>query len=237
MSTAVMSYFLNANAMHNVYVVCGSKSWNKQVFDDIISKLPGTWNYVESKEELSLEILQRMQPQYVFFLHWSWIIPSEITDTFECVNFHMTDLPYGRGGSPLQNLILRGHTDTKLTAHRMTKELDAGPVYMKADLSLVGTAQSILERACILSAKMIETIITENPAPKEQEGEVVVFMRRTPEMSEIPKDLTPEQRYDFIRMLDAEGYPSAFEIMDGVRHEYRNARLVNGVVEADLTTF
>ncbi len=26
---------------------------------------------------------------------------------FECVCFHMTDVPYGRGGSPLQNLIIR----------------------------------------------------------------------------------------------------------------------------------
>ncbi len=37
---------------------------------------------------------------------------------------HMTDVPYGRGGSPLQNLIARGHTSTKLTAMRMTAEVD-----------------------------------------------------------------------------------------------------------------
>ncbi|MDP6561735.1 MAG: hypothetical protein QF793_02300, partial [Candidatus Peribacteraceae bacterium] len=195
---------------------------------------PGNWHFVSSKEELTMELLKELQPRYVFFLHWSWIVPEEMLTTYECVNFHLTDLPFGRGGSPLQNLIVRGiNKETKLTAIRMVNELDAGPIYLKTDLSLEGTAQEILTRQSDQSAKMIEKIIIENPEPKEQEGEVVVFTRRTPEMSEIPEELSPEQRFDFIRMLDAEGYPPAYEIIDGVRHEYRNAKLENGVVEAD----
>ena len=111
---------------HASYVVCGSKSWNRDLFDAELSKFSGEWHFLESKESLTLEFLESIGPRYVFFLHWSWIVPEKIVQEFECVNFHMTDLPYGRGGSPLQNLILRGHTETKLTAHRMVKELDAG---------------------------------------------------------------------------------------------------------------
>ena len=215
--------------------MCGCKSWNKQVFEEAISTLSGTWHYIESKEGLTLDVLKKIDPHYVFFLHWSWIVPSKIVDTFECINFHMTDLPYGRGGSPLQNLILRGHESTKLTAHRMTKKLDEGPVYHKEDLLLAGTAQEILERACNLSAQMIERIIDEHPEPTEQEGEVVLFERRTPEMSEIPEGLSPQERYDFIRMLDGEGYPAAFENIDGKRYEYHNARLMNGELDVETT--
>lgn len=221
--------------MDNTFVVCGCKSWNHAIFDDVISTLPGTWHYIDAKEDLTAEALRKIDPHYIFFLHWSWIVPAEIFDTFECINFHMTDLPYGRGGSPLQNLILRGHKDTKLSAHRMTAQLDEGPIYGKADLSLAGTAQEILERACSLSVTMIKTIIESNPEPIPQEGEVVVFERRTPEMSEIPVNLSPEERYDFIRMLDGEGYPAAFEIIDGKRYEYHNARLHNGTVQSDST--
>jgi methionyl-tRNA formyltransferase len=43
----------------------------------------------------------------------------------------MTDLPFGRGGSPLQNLISRKIYNTKLSAIRVVKELDAGPVFLK----------------------------------------------------------------------------------------------------------
>jgi len=55
----------------------------------------------------------------------------------------MTYMPYGRGGSPLQNLIVRGYRHTKLTALRMVEEFDAGPVYLKEDLCLEGNAEEI----------------------------------------------------------------------------------------------
>ena len=41
----------------------------------------------------------------------------------------MTDVPYGRGGSPLQNLIVRGYSEIKLTVLQMVKAFDAGLVY------------------------------------------------------------------------------------------------------------
>ena len=58
----------------------------------------------------------------------------------------MTDLPYGRGGSPLQNLIIRGHRDTQLTALKCEENVDEGPVYAKTPLSLSGSAEEILAR-------------------------------------------------------------------------------------------
>ena len=52
--------------------------------------------------------LKKITPRYIFFLHWDWRVPHVIWQQHECVCFHMTDVPYGRGGSPLQNLILEG---------------------------------------------------------------------------------------------------------------------------------
>ena len=54
------------------------------------------------------------------------------------LGFIWTDLPYGRGGTPLQNLILRGHQNTKLSAFKLVDEMDAGPIYLKADLFFRG---------------------------------------------------------------------------------------------------
>ena len=42
----------------------------------------------------------------------------------------MTDLPYGRGGSPSKSII-RGLKTTKITAFKCVAEIDAGPVYLK----------------------------------------------------------------------------------------------------------
>ena len=125
------------------YLVAGCRSWNREVFDRQIRGLPGDWVFVDRPDALTPRSVGDLDPRYLFFLHWSSKVPHEITQGYECVNFHMTDVPFGRGGSPLQNLIARGHTSTMLTALRMTDELDAGPVYMKRPLSLEGRGQEI----------------------------------------------------------------------------------------------
>ena len=76
------------------------------------AELPGCWELISARDDLSLDALRALQPAYVFFPHWSWRVPKKIVEEFSCVCFHETDLPYGRGGSPLQNLIVRGHKST-----------------------------------------------------------------------------------------------------------------------------
>ena len=218
------------------YVVAGCRPWSRAVFDDVIARYPGRWEYVGRREDLTLEHLRQLQPRFVFFLHWSWKVPDDVVAAYECVCFHMTDVPYGRGGSPLQNLILAGHATTKLSALRMTADFDAGPVYLKRDLALDGRAQEIYERALALAASMIPAIIERPDAPVPQAGPVTVFRRRRPEESEIPAPLaTSAGLYDFIRMLDADGYPHAFVDRGAFRYEFRNARQESdAVLRADV---
>jgi methionyl-tRNA formyltransferase len=216
------------------YIVAGCKSWHRRLFDEILSKYTGGWHYVGKREELSLADVRELRPRYAFFLHWSWKVPPEILEEVECVCFHMTDVPYGRGGSPLQNLIARGHRDTKLTALRMTPEFDAGPVYLKRHLSLDGGAEEIYLRACTLSADMVKQIVRDEIQPLPQRGEPVNFRRRKPEESQIARLDSLERLHDFIRMLDAEGYPRAFLSHAGYRFEFSRSALYDGRIVADV---
>ena len=134
-------------AVSRRYVVAGQRPWNRQVFDERIAELPGSWTFLDDPVQLTPELLAVLDPRYVFFLHWSAIVPPSITDAFTCIGFHMTDLPYGRGGSPLQNLIVRGHRETKLSAFAVERGIDTGPIYAKAELALDGTAQEIYVRS------------------------------------------------------------------------------------------
>jgi methionyl-tRNA formyltransferase len=95
------------------YLVLGSKPWSRDVFAETISKYSGQWHFIHSRDQLTVDIVRSLNPRYLFFLHWSWKVQDEIVDNYECVYFHMTDVPYGRGGGPLQNLIMRGHQWTK----------------------------------------------------------------------------------------------------------------------------
>jgi len=138
------------------------------------------------------------------------------------------------GGSPLQNLIVRGHRHTKLTALRMAHDFDAGPVYLKEDLSLEGNAEEIYIRATQLAAKMIGQILKEQPEPVPQTGEATVFKRRKPAESNIPGLNSLQALHDFVRMLDAEGYPHAFLEYKGFRYEFNRAALYDGRIVADV---
>lgn len=216
------------------YIVVGSKPWNRRIFTNLICKYPGKWSYFDTLDNLSAESLKKINPRYIFFLHWSLLVPDYLTNNFECVCFHMTDVPYGRGGSPLQNLILNGHKNTKMTALRMVHDFDAGPVYLKRDLSLYGNAEEIYIRATYLSAVMIEEIIRTEPSPVPQSGTVVNFKRRTPAESRIPEIHDIESLYDFIRMLDAEGYPKAFFEINGYRFSFQQASLYNNRIVSNV---
>lgn len=215
------------------YIVATCRPWGERIFHECFSE-DNSWILIKEKKQLTASFLNAIKPRFVFFLHWNWIVPKDIYESYECVCFHMTDVPYGRGGSPLQNLILRGHATTQLTALNMVEALDAGPVYAKQALSLEGRAQEVYERATILSIKMARWISEHQPLPIEQEGAVTIFKRRTPEQSRIPVGLTQKELVDFIRMLDAEGYPLAFIEYGNIKLEFSNANQENNNLVANV---
>jgi methionyl-tRNA formyltransferase len=213
--------------MHN-YLVATVKPWNINAFHEYTKDLPGKWHLINHRDELCVDFLNELNPRYIFFPHWSWLVPSEIVNNFECVCFHMADVPHGRGGSPLQNLIVRGHKSTKLSALRMVAELDAGPVYGKTELSLTGCAQDIFIRTSVLVYDLISMIVDQEPSPSPQEGEVVVFKRRKPEQSLLPTNVELSQLYDHVRMLDALSYPHAYIEYGDFRLEFTDANMEDG---------
>lgn len=210
--------------MMNIIIATTSSWLDDESYQDLCSD-PGKVFILKSREQLSIDFFNRINPKYVFFPHWSYIIPAAIYEKFNCVIFHMTDLPFGRGGSPLQNLIARKIVKTKISAIKCVKDLDAGPIYLKEHLGLLGSAQEIYERANKIIIEMIRSILKSNIQPIEQTGKVVTFKRRTPDQSEIKDIHDPNSLYDHIRMLDADGYPRAFLNYSGFRFEFSKSSI------------
>ena len=220
---------------NNSYVVASVKKWHKYEFEKIKKKLSGNWYLLENYADLTLEKLEKINPSYIFFPHWSKKVSHDIFNKFECVCFHETDLPFGRGGSPIQNLIRNGFDKTKITALKMIDDLDAGPIYLKTNLSLEGLAEEIYLRSAKLIFEMIETIVLEEIKPKNQKGEVTRFKRRDPKQSLIPEKIDNlKELFDFIRMLDAEGYPSAKIIYSNFVFEFERPALRTEKIEASV---
>lgn len=209
-----------------IFVLATDKKWHDDLFKFLLQKRSNEkWYRIRVKNELNKEKLKALNPAIIFIPHWSHIIPPEIFENFECIVFHMTDLPYGRGGSPLQNLIVRGHENTKISAIRVEKGIDTGDLYLKKHLNLNGTAEEVFLRSAAVIKEMIKEIIDSNLQPEIQKGEITNFKRRKPEDGNIAELEDIQKIYDFIRMLDAPGYPKAFLEIGNMKLEFTRASL------------
>ena len=209
------------------YVLATSRTWNEVLAKRLEKRTGHTYYLVTKNENLSKEFLDSINPRYIFFPHWSYRIHEDIYKTYDCVIFHMTDLPYGRGGSPLQNLILRGHRETKISAIKCVEEMDAGPIYLKRSLCLEGSASEIFLRAVEIIEEMIVQIVQNDSSPTPQEGEPVYFKRRKPEESNLNENTIASLNdfFDFIRMLDVDSYPRAYIDVHGYKMELSRVQM------------
>lgn len=206
------------------YIILSEKVWHKVLLADLKETFySDSWLLIDTKTDFNLNFLNEFKPTKIFIPHWSHIIPNEIYENHECIVFHMTDLPFGRGGSPLQNLITRGFATTKLSAIKVEKGLDTGDVYLKKVLSLEGTAREIFERATLIIKEMIYEIINKKIEPIPQVGDITEFKRRKPEDSNLIELSDLEKVFDYIRMLDCDGYPHAFVETSNLKFEFTNA--------------
>lgn len=217
------------------FVLLSDKPWHDKLFIQLQETILGKWIRISSKEDFNPRQLKEIDPAMIFIPHWSYLIPESIFSCFECVIFHMTDLPFGRGGSPLQNLIATGHVETKISAIQVEKDLDTGPIYLKENLSLLGTAEEIFIRASDTIGAMIAAIVEKELIPESQKGTPIIFKRRRPEDGDISNLTDIKRIYDYIRMLDANGYPPAYIEFSNFKIEFSRASLKsNEIIKADV---
>lgn len=219
---------------NRVCVLASSRPWNRDMVTTLAARTGYRFELIVDPKQLSADVLAALAPRYVFFPHWSHRIDPAVYNAFECIVFHMTDLPFGRGGSPLQNLIVRGIYETKISALRCVASMDAGPIYLKRPLNLHGAAEEIFLRAAKVMEDMIVEILDTAPVPVAQTGEPTVFKRRTPEQGNLADTRTLQEAFDLIRMLDAQGYPHAYVDVGPFRLEFTRASLKTGQVTADV---
>ena len=215
------------------YVVACSRNWFKLTSENTNNQ--DDFIFIKEKNEFRLEYLEKINPRFIFLPHWNWIVPEKVYSRFECVVFHTAPLPFGRGGSPIQNLIVRGVKCAPVCALHMNGVIDGGPIYSKVDISLSGSLTEIFERVNDAVNHLISHIIRSEPLPKEQEGKVSSFKRRSEEDNEIPYGLSLSDVYDRIRMLDAEGYPKAYFKAGEYLFEFESAELNESSISAKVT--
>jgi methionyl-tRNA formyltransferase len=220
----------------NNYIVAFSKDWYKEYPK---SKEYDELNVIEikTKADLNLELLEKINPRYIFFPHWNWKVDSGIFERYECVVFHTAPLPFGRGGSPIQNLILRNIEKTSLCALKMTEILDGGPIYDAIEVTLDGTITEIFSKIAACVEKLIVKICKENIEPQEQIGPIVTFNRLTYADNELKSEYSIKELYDRIRMVDGEGYKNAYINFGHYKIDLTESQIQNNEIFAKIRLY
>ena len=208
-------------------IIANSKNWFN------ISKSISLNNeivFINNKNDFNIDNIKKIEPKLIFLPHWNWIVPKEIYNKFECIVFHTSPLPYGRGGSPIQNLILNGFKKSPVCALKLTKNIDSGPIYKKEIISLEGSLKDIFINLNTVVNKMIDELINYLPNPQIQDGEVFIFKRLQEEDNLIPDNISIKKIFDRIRMLDDESYPNAFINYGNFKIDFYDAKFINGEI-------
>ena len=214
-------------------IIATIREWNIKNFYKLESFLKEhKFFLVTTPQQLNKEV-DKIKPDIIFFPHWSWKIEENIYKNYKSILFHMTDLPFGKGGSPLQNLIIREIYQTKISAIEVEEKLDSGKIYMKkeVDISLGSAEEIFMKISDIIFFEMIPYLIEniDHITPTLQKGKEVIFKRRKKEESDILKlnNLNIKKLYDFIRMLDAPDYPNAYIQIENIKITFKEVHLKN----------
>lgn len=190
---------------------------------------------LKNKEDLNQKTLRDNGINIIFFPHWSWFVDEDITKEYTCICFHSSPVPYGRGGSPVQNMVFRGHQATEIVALKMNTSVDGGPVYIRKNISLLGGGEEVYRRIYITVIELIKELINKLPKPVAQEGTVTSFKRRKKEESKLSLLELPEFIFDKIRILDIDGYPPAYIDIGNYRLTVSHPVLrINGDINAHV---
>merc|ERR1712159_149429 len=89
--------------------------WSEYLNEELSKKYDRNLVWYKNSNLLSLsEFLKQVNPEYVFFFHWSEIVSHDVFNRYKCIVLHTSNLPDGKGGSPLQNQILDGIVSTQV---------------------------------------------------------------------------------------------------------------------------
>lgn len=213
-----------------IVLISKNNEWSREASNLVSRKLDD----VMFLNKFSIDDLRRIQPDWIFFFHWSEIVPESIFNEFRCVVIHTGNLPDDRGGSPIQNQILKGTVSTRVNLIEMKSEVDSGGIYTNKQITLQGSLRDIWFTIAGVASDLIIECVQKKLSPIPQSGNSNSYKRRKNNelIFEDSKDIS--YIYDQIRMLDAEDYPNPYIQIGRYVLEFSRAKIINGEIISDV---
>jgi methionyl-tRNA formyltransferase len=131
------------------------------------------------------------------------LIPETLLDRTLWLNVHPSLLPRWRGAAPVERAIMAGDTESGVTIHRTTAELDAGPIAAQRAFPIRpdDDAGSVYAKAGVLAAELLEGVLAAPDFYPQPDDGATYAERLTSADRELDWSRAPEALVNQIRAL------------------------------------
>jgi methionyl-tRNA formyltransferase len=200
--------------MKVTFLLDKSNNWIKSFVEEYISsKEVGNifYNHLDVKDN-----------DIVFILGYTKILDETFLQSNKLnLVVHESDLPRGKGFSPIQWQILEGKNEIVFTLFEAQKEIDSGDIYLQKNVKLSGYElfNEIREIQGKETIKLIDEFLNKFPniISRKQTGTETIYPKRNNKDDMLNVDKTIREQFNHFRIANNGEYPLWFEI-DG--HKY-----------------
>ena len=162
---------------------------------------------------------QELRPgDFCFYLSCGQIVPASILSQFRRnLVVHESDLPRGKGWSPLTWQILEGKSRIPITLFEAAEKVDSGVIYVQEWMEfegheLIDELRGAQARVTInLCKRFVDGYPQILAEAREQAGKESFYSRRRASDSQIDTQQSIESQFDLLRVVDNQRYPAFFE--------------------------
>lgn len=154
-----------------------------------------------------------------FFLGCGTIVPKHILKrNIHNLVVHESNLPKGKGWSPLTWQILEGKNKIPITIFEAVEKVDSGQIYFQDYVHFEGTEliNELREKQGKKTIDLVFKFIKSYPnvIGQYQKGRETFYPRRKPEDSKIDPNKSIVELFNNFRVADNEKYPVFFEYLE-----------------------
>jgi methionyl-tRNA formyltransferase len=197
-----------------ILLLSDSTSWINPTIESLIS----SWRELDHDILWAHSLDDISAADFCFCLSFSKRIPSKVRQRFRhTLVVHESDLPAGKGWSPLTWQVLEGKNRIPITLFEAAEQFDSGLIYAQRWIEfegheLVGELREGQARATQeLCRWFIDKYPESTSAARKQQGQESFYPRRTPLDSELDPNKTITEQFNLLRVVDNDRYPAFFK--------------------------
>ena len=205
---------VNSNKSLNISICSGESSW----MNISIPKLILGWLFHGHVVSWTHDSNHLDLGEICFYISYGRIVNKKTLGNFKNnLVVHASDLPKGRGWSPLTWQILEGKNKVFVTLFEAQEEVDSGKVYKKIEVEFTGLEllEELHNSITIATIDLVNYFIKHYPMIVStgivQEGAPTYYPKRQPSDSRLDIGHNLAEQFNLLRTVDSDYYPAWFE--------------------------